>query len=92
MLRKSNQKQICKWILLFYLKEIKGLSEEELVEKVHNRYPNLLYQMDLGGNIIKIWRSASDVEKEMNYSQGNIACVCDGNKRSAYGFLWAYQK
>ena len=78
--------------MLFYLKEIKGLSEEELTKKVHNRYPNLLYQMDLEGNIIKIWKSASDVEKEMNYSQGNIACVCDGNKRSAYGFLWAYQK
>jgi hypothetical protein len=49
-------------------------------------------QYDLNGNYIKIWKSASEIEKHLNIKSNNITMVCKGykNRKSAGGFMWAY--
>ena len=50
-------------------------------------------QCDIHGNLIKIWSSYKEIQKDINFgakSIGNI-CKCAGKKReSAYGFIWEY--
>ena len=50
-------------------------------------------QYDIHGNLIKIWSSYKEIQKDINFgakSIGNI-CKCAGKMRkSAYGFIWKY--
>lgn len=46
-------------------------------------------QLDLDGNLIKIWNGLSDI-KTLNYSASLVSQVCRGNYKSAYGFKWEY--
>lgn len=43
-------------------------------------------QLDLEGNLIKIWNGIS----EAGYSASSIIQVCKGKRKSAYGFKWEY--
>jgi hypothetical protein len=42
------------------------------------------------GEIIKIWGCVKSIETELNYLQGNISDVANGNGKTAYGFKWKY--
>lgn len=47
-----------------------------------------VYQYDLKGNFIKEWKSATEVEAQLNIHHANI-CACIGNRRKhAGGYLW----
>lgn len=46
-------------------------------------------KLDKNNNIIKIYESLNSV-KEDNYSVGNIGEVCNGNRKTAYGYIWRY--
>jgi hypothetical protein len=51
-----------------------------------------IYQKTIDGNIIKIWDSANQVQRDLNYSQANISRCCNGQGKQAYGFKWEYYK
>ena len=51
-----------------------------------------LYQKDKKGNIIAIWNSVNELERLFGYSTGNICEVCNGNRKTAYGYRWEYVK
>lgn len=53
------------------------------------RKPILQYTKD--GVFIREWDSATNVEKELNLSQGNITKCCKEKLKSAYGFVWRYK-
>lgn len=38
--------------------------------------------------VIKIWNSLSEVEKQLNISASNISNVCKGKRKTAGGFIW----
>lgn len=40
--------------------------------------------------LIKIWDSIIDVERELGINQGNISKCCKGKRKSAGGFIWKY--
>lgn len=46
-------------------------------------------QLDLNGNIIKIWNSISETNKYGFYHQNIIAC-CKGRLKTHRGYLWKY--
>lgn len=50
-----------------------------------------IIQLDKNDNIIKIWESASKIEKELGIKQPNIIAVCKGTRKSLRGFKWKYQ-
>ena len=47
-------------------------------------------QYDFDGNLIRIWKSQTDVEREMGIFQANIYKVCYGKRNQAGGYVWRY--
>lgn len=47
-------------------------------------------QIDKGGNLIKIWNSSWQIERETGYKQSNIINCCKSKYKQAYGFKWEY--
>ena len=42
------------------------------------------------GELIKIWSSAKEVERQTGWSHTNISACCRGIKKSAYNSIWEY--
>lgn len=51
-----------------------------------------IIQKDLKSNVIRIWKSAREVEKTLKIKSGNIAYVCNGKRKTTGGFKWEYLK
>lgn len=49
-------------------------------------------QLDLDNNLIKIWNSMSDVERELKIYVSSISSCCSGNQKTAGGFKWKFLK
>ena len=47
-------------------------------------------QYTLDGKLIKVWQSTREVQRQLNFSQGNISAVARGEKKTAYGYVWKY--
>jgi hypothetical protein len=65
---------------------------EESKKKMGASRSKKVIQKTLDGNVIKIWDSASQIEKEILYSQANISKCCKGQYTQSYGFKWEYYK
>jgi hypothetical protein len=65
---------------------------EESKKKMGASKSKKVIQKTLDGNIIKIWDSASQIEKEIFYSQANISKCCNGKYKQSNGFKWEYYK
>ena len=48
-------------------------------------------QFSLDGTLIREWSSASEVQRQLNFHESNIATCCIGKRKSAHGFLWMYK-
>ena len=42
------------------------------------------------GELVKIWPSTIEVQKQTGFSQGSISKVANGKRKQAYGFIWKY--
>ena len=51
-----------------------------------------VYQYDLSGKFIKEYKSAHDAARENNIQFTNICKVCRGERKTAGGFGWSYEK
>lgn len=79
-----------------YLEAIKKLtSSEEWRQK--NREANRrrlnkpVLQLDKDtGEVIRKWQCASDAERELGMSHGNIGLCCHGRQKTAGGFKWKF--
>ena len=63
--------------------------------KVQRNHPNKskpIIQKSLQGEIIKIWPSLHEIQRELGYSQGNICSCCNGKRKTAYKYIWEYKK
>lgn len=49
-----------------------------------------VYQYTLDGEFVREWQSATEVERQLSFYQGNICNCCNGKKKSAHGFIWSY--
>lgn len=47
-------------------------------------------QYSLNGELIREFPSASEVERQLGFSKGNISSCCNGRYKSAYGYVWSY--
>lgn len=53
-----------------------------------------VYQFDLQGNLIKVWKSVSEASKEFKNSKSArvaISNACNKTTRQAYGYYWSYK-
>ena len=42
------------------------------------------------GKLIKVWQSASEVQRQLGYSSSCISGVARGVRKTAYGYVWKY--
>ncbi len=56
-----------------------GLSRSKAVE-----------QYDLNNNLIKIWKSITDINKTLQYSSGCISLCCNGKKQTYNNYIWKF--
>ena len=42
------------------------------------------------GELVKIWPSVIEVQRQTGFSQGNISLAANGKYKQAYGFIWKY--
>ena len=47
-------------------------------------------QYTLDGDLVDVWQSANEVERQTGFSHGYICKAANGNRKQAYGFIWRY--
>lgn len=47
-------------------------------------------QYNLQGELIKVWECLHDIGRELNIAISNIHKCCNGNRKTAGGFIWKY--
>lgn len=67
----------------------KHISESKQGAKHHFAKP--VYQYSRDGNLIKVWEYMSLASKELGINKANLGEACNGNRKSAGGFCWAYE-
>lgn len=65
------------------------ISESKQGAKHHHAKP--VYQYSRDGKLIKVWEYMSLAAKELGINKANIGEACNGNRKSAGGFCWAYE-
>lgn len=53
--------------------------------------PKKVYQYNLKNELIKIYDSTCQAASENNFSQGNIASCCRGERQTHKGYKWSYE-
>lgn len=57
--------------------------------KVSKKLSKKVYQYDkTKGNLIKVWSSAREVQRNLGFANSNIIKCCKGKINSAYGYVW----
>lgn len=60
-----------------------------LSQRLHDTWK--IYQYDLQGNLIRIWNSAREADRN-GFNRRSIYRCCDGEIKSFKGYLWSRQK
>lgn len=52
----------------------------------------MVYQFSKTGELLKIWKSVSDIERTLGYLRATISKACSKKtiNKSAYGYYWSY--
>lgn len=60
--------------------------------KIGEQHKKKIGQYTKENKLIRIWNSATDVKKELNYDDSSIRKCCNNikNYNTAYGFIWKY--
>lgn len=51
-----------------------------------------IYQLDLEGNIVKIYKSATEATKQNKYHYTSLCRCCAGNRNTYKGYIWKYKE
>lgn len=66
---------------------------KESIKKIAEKLSKPVLQMDLDGNIIAEFASASIADKTFSNGKGHhIGSVCNGTRKTAYGYKWMYKE
>jgi len=47
-------------------------------------------QYDRDSNLVRIWPSAQEAKRQLGFNRGHICQCCNGERKSAYGYIWKY--
>lgn len=59
-------------------------------ERIGEKHSKQVGQYDLDGNLIKIWPSMAEIQRQLGYFSTAISACCRGVAKIAYGFIWKY--
>lgn len=55
------------------------------------RVKKTIYQYTLNENLLKIWDSIIDIEKECGFARAAISYCCNGKRKTAYDYIWSFE-
>jgi hypothetical protein len=61
-------------------------------QRMGRKHWKSVVQMDMDGNVIKVWECAQHAHEELGISHTQIIAVCRGKCGSAGGFKWKYKE
>ena len=71
-------------------KRYRGKSNTDYKEIARNNSKKVM-QLDLEGNLIRVWDNLTEIFKEHGYSKGNVSMCCNGKyNKPLYGFIWKH--
>lgn len=47
-------------------------------------------QYDLNGNLIAIWKSTMEIQRQLGFLNCNISSCCTGRIKTSHGYIWKY--
>lgn len=69
-----------------------GTAIDRRVEKqINGKLSKSVLQYDLYGNFIAEFPSASEVKRQLGFSQVCISRCCRGERKSSHGYIWKYK-
>ena len=60
------------------------------IDRIKKKQEKTVYQYSIDGTLIKIWRSASEIQRSTGMSQSFITDTCNDKHKLAYGYIWSY--
>ena len=63
--------------------------EDNIRHSIHNQSCKVR-QLDKDGNLIRVWDSIHQINRELGYHRQAITKVCKGRQQYSYGFRWEY--
>ena len=54
------------------------------------KQPKRVNQYDINGKFIRQWKSIKEAKKELHLENAHISQVCQGQRKTAGGFIWRY--
>lgn len=60
------------------------------IDRIKKKQEKTVYQYSIDGILIKIWRSANEIQRSTGMSQSFITDTCNGKHKLAYGYIWSY--
>jgi len=64
--------------------------EQRLKKRLINTKPVLQFNKD--GSFVAEYISAQEAERSLGVQGHHISCVCNGKRKSAYGYIWKYKE
>lgn len=75
-------------VLISTRQKISKANKGKLEYEKHPKWKGNVLQLDINNNLINKFKTSSEVEKILGYSQSGIRNVINGNRKTAYGFKW----
>lgn len=54
------------------------------------RKPKAVEQLDMDGNIINVFESTMDAQRQLGIDSASISHVCTGRQKTSHGYKWRY--
>lgn len=67
---------------------IKRRSEKQ----INGKCSKSVYQHTLNGEFVAEYPSLAEVERQLGYNHSKTTLVCNGKRKTAYGYVWRYKK
>ena len=67
-----------------------GTRNERMAKGIAKALSKPVGQYTRDGELVKIWPSTREVERQTGFRQGSISKVANGKLKQAYGFIWKY--
>ena len=64
---------------------------KEIVNMENAKKKRFIIQLNLDNSLIREWCSGTEIQNELGFAHGNIVKCCKGQKKTAYGYKWAYK-
>ena len=84
-IRTDNRVENLRWVT-----KQENQNNELTRSHLRNNRITKVVQLDLNGELIKIWDGAVDVEKDLNVSRMPIGQCCRGERKTYKGYIWMF--